>query len=189
MSRPTLTFVAGANGSGKTTLTRWNSELFHAIPVLDPDSIGNTLQSTTTAAFPIAGARQVLKAASKHLREAQSFAVETTLAGKNYLRMMLEARRGGFEIVLVYIGTEDVGINLARIRNRVLAGGHDVPPEDVRRRYERSFANLPIAIKRADHTILFDNSTEEGYRLVAILSPTESQWLNAPPNWASALTR
>ena len=126
-----------------------------------------------------------MKAASKHLREAQSFAVETTLAGKNYLRMMLEARRGGFEIVLVYIGTEDVGINLARIRNRVLAGGHDVPPEDVRRRYERSFANLPIAIKRADHTILFDNSTEEGYRLVAILSPTESQWLTAPPNWAN----
>lgn len=48
---------------------------------------------------------------------------------------------------------------------------------------------LPIAIKRADHTILFDNSTEEGYRLVAILSPTESQWLNAPPHWSSALTR
>lgn len=41
------------------------------------------------------------------------------LAGKDYLRMMLDARRGGFEIVLVYIGTEDVEINLARIRNRV----------------------------------------------------------------------
>jgi predicted ABC-type ATPase len=54
-----------------------------------------------------------------------------------------------------------------------------------RRSYERSFKNLPIAIERADHTILFDNSTEEGYRLVAILSPTESQWLNAPPRWAA----
>ena len=103
--------------------------------------------------------------------------------------MMLDARRRSFEIVLVYIGTEDVEINLARIKNRVLAGGHDVPSEDVRRRYDRSFANLPIAIKRADHTILFDNSTEEGYRLVAILGPAESQWLNTPPNWASALTR
>lgn len=61
--------------------------------------------------------------------------------------------------------------------------------KDVRRRYERSFANLPIAIERADHTILFDNSTEEGYRLVAILSPTESQWLIAPPEWASTLRR
>jgi predicted ABC-type ATPase len=189
LNRPTLTFVAGANGSGKTTLTRWNPELFQAIPVLDPDTIGKTLQSTTAATFPIAGARHVLTSASEHLRKAESFAVETTLAGKNYLRMMLDARQRRFEIVLVYIGTENVEINLARIRNRVLAGGHDVPSEDVRRRYERSFANLPIAIKRADHTILFDNSSEEGYRLVAILGPTESQWLNAPPNWASPLAR
>jgi hypothetical protein len=56
LSPPTLTFVAGANGSGKTTLTRWNSELFREIPVLDPDTFGKTLQSTATAAFPIAGA-------------------------------------------------------------------------------------------------------------------------------------
>lgn len=189
MSRPTLTFVAGANGSGKTTLTRWNAELFREIPVLDPDTIGKTLQSAATMAFPIAGAREVLLSAREHLRKSESFAVETTLAGKNYLRMMLEARQGGFEIVLVYIGTENVEINLARIRDRVLAGGHDVPQEDVRRRYKRSFENLPIAIKRADHTILFDNSTDEGYRLVAILSPTESQWLNVYPNWASELKR
>jgi predicted ABC-type ATPase len=91
--------------------------------------------------------------------------------------------------VLVYIGTEKVEINLARIRNRVLAGGHDVPEDDVRRRYEGSFENLPIAIKRADHTILFDNSTDEGYCLVAVLSPVESEWLNVPPNWASGLKR
>jgi predicted ABC-type ATPase len=187
LSRPTLTFVAGANGSGKTTLTRWNSELFREIPVLDPDTIGKTLQSTATTTFPIAGARQVLKSANEHLRKAESFAIETTLAGKNYLRMMIDARLGGFEIVLVYIGTENVEINLARIRNRVLAGGHDVPEKDVRRRYKRSFDNLPIAIKRADHTILFDNSTEDGYRLIAILSSTGNQWLKAPPGWASAV--
>jgi len=45
VSSPTLTFIAGANGSGKTTLTRWNSELFRELPVLDPDTIGKTLQS------------------------------------------------------------------------------------------------------------------------------------------------
>jgi predicted ABC-type ATPase len=181
VSRPTLTFVAGANGSGKTTLTRWNSELFQEIPVLDPDAIGKTLQSKATLPFPIAGAREVLKSAKDHLRKSKSFAVETTLAGRNYLRMMLEARLGGIEIILVYIGTESVEINLARIRDRVLAGGHDVPEVDVRRRYVRSFRNLPIAVKRADHSILFDNSIEEGYRLIAILGSTENQWLSAPP--------
>ena len=44
--------------------------------------------------------------------------------------MMLDAKARGFEVRLVYIGTENVEINLARIRNRVLAGGHDVPEKD-----------------------------------------------------------
>src|ERR1700745_1669047 len=89
--------------------------------------------------------------------------------------MMLDASRLGFEMVLVCISTENVAINLARIRNPGVAGGHDVPQDDVRRRYRRSLKNLPTAIQRADHAILFDNSTEEGYLLVAILSPHESQ--------------
>jgi predicted ABC-type ATPase len=186
---PRVTVIAGANGSGKTTLTRWNSELFRAIPLLDPDKIGKALQSTLPSTFPIAAARQVLKSAAEHILRAESFAVETTLSGKGYLQMMVEARKKGFQIVLVYIGTENVEINLARIRNRVLAGGHDVPEVDVRRRYKRSFQNLPIAIARADHTILFDNSTDEGYRLVAILSSAENQWFMPIPGWARPVQR
>jgi predicted ABC-type ATPase len=77
--------------------------------------------------FPIAAARRVLESAKDHISRRESFAVETTLSGKLYLRMMVDARKRGFEVVLVYIGTENVEINLARITNRVLAGGHDVP--------------------------------------------------------------
>jgi len=183
VNHPILTFIAGANGSGKTTLTRWNSEVFKEIPVLDPDAIANMLQATTPALLPIAAARQALKSAGEHLANGESFAIETTLAGRNYLQMMLKARNRGFEIVLVYIGTESVEINLVRIRNRVLAGGHDVPAEDVRRRYSRSLTNLPIAIKRVDHTILFDNSTDDGYRLIAILSARGDQWFESSPSW------
>jgi predicted ABC-type ATPase len=134
----------------------------------------------------MAAARQVLASAKEHIGKDESFAVETTLAGKHYLQMMVDARIRGFEVVLVYIGTEDVEINLARIRNRVLAGGHNVPEGDVRRRYERSFENLPIAMQRADHTIVFDNSTEEGYRLIAVLGPSGSQWFEPVPDWAKA---
>lgn len=183
MTRPTLTFIAGANGSGKTTLTRWNSEEFEQIPVLDPDAIANILQAGTSTLRPIAAGREVLKSAAEHLDRAESFAIETTLSGKNYLQMMLDARDRGFEIVLVYIGTENVEINLARIRNRVLAGGHDVPEGDVRRRYKRSLENLPIAVKRADHVILFDNSTEDGYRLIGILGATGERWFEPRPAW------
>ncbi len=186
MNHPRLTIIAGANGSGKTTLTSWNLDVFRAIPVLDPDAIARTLQPTSAAAFPIAAARQVLASAKEHIGKHESFAVETTLAGKHYLQMMVDARNRGFEVVLVYIGTESVEINLARIRNRVLAGGHDVPESDVCRRYRRSFENLPTALARADHAILFDNSAEEGYRLIAVLGPSESQWFEPVPDWAKA---
>jgi predicted ABC-type ATPase len=59
----------------------------------------------------------------------------------------------------------------------------------VRRRYRRSFQNLAAAIDRADHTILFDNSTEDGYRPVAILGANEDRskedhWFDPRPRWA-----
>jgi len=181
-----FTVIAGANGSGKSTLTRLNRMDFREFPLLDPDVIGKALRTTLPRTFPIAAARQVLASAKEHIGKRESFAVETTLSGMHYLRMMVDARIRGFEVVLVYIGTENVDINLARIRNRVLAGGHDVPESDVRRRYERSFKSLPIAIERADHTILFDNSTEEGYRLIAVLGPSGSEWFETVPDWAKA---
>jgi predicted ABC-type ATPase len=188
VNHPRLTVIAGANGSGKTTLTRLNQIDFREFPLLDPDVIGKTLQTTLPRTFPIAAARQVLTAAREHVRNGKTFAIETTLSGKNYLQMMLDARAHGFEVVLVYIGTENVEINLARIRNRVLAGGHNVPEEDVRRRYKRSFGNLPTAIERADHTILFDNSkdTDRGYRRVAVLGLSGNQWFEPIPEWAVA---
>jgi len=67
LNRPRLTIIAGANGSGKTTLTGWNSDVFRAIPILDPDTIATTLQSTSPAAFPIAAAREVLASAKEHI--------------------------------------------------------------------------------------------------------------------------
>ncbi len=139
--------------------------------------------------FPIAAARHVLESSQEHISRGESFAVETTLAGKHYLQMMVDARNRGFEVVLVYIGTENVEVNLARIRNRVLAGGHDVPESDVRRRFQRSFENLPTAMGRADHTILFDNSTEEGYRLIAVLGPSGNKWFKPTPDWANPVAR
>ncbi len=185
MTRPRLTIISGANGCGKSTLTS-RSSFIYKIPLLDPDALSKALQPSIPGATAVAAARRVLISAGEHIEKGESFAVETTLSGKSYLQMMVDARIRGFEVVLVYIGTENVEINLARIRNRVLAGGHDVPESDVRRRYQRSFKSLPTAIERADHTILFDNSTEEGYRLIAVLGPSGSQWFDPVPDWAKA---
>jgi predicted ABC-type ATPase len=138
---PRLTIIAGANGCGKSTLTS-RSSFIYKTPLLDPDAINKAFQPSIPGASAVAAARQVLISAERHIKKGESFAVETTLAGMHYLQRMVDARNRSFEVVLVYIGTENVEINLARIRDRVLTGGHDVPESDVRRRYQRSFKSL-----------------------------------------------
>lgn len=189
MNRPTFTVIAGANGAGKSTLTSGNPSTFASIPVLDPDAFAKTIRSSGATLSPIAAGREVLRLTEEHLKRRQSFAVETTLSGKNYLKMMRYARGigRGFGVTLIYIGTDSVEINLVRITERVRAGGHNVPEVDVRRRYLRSLENLPVAAKNADHVLLFDNSHEQGYQLVGILSRTKSEWFTPLPSWVSAL--
>ena len=183
MTSPVFTLIAGANGAGKSTLTSGNPEVFSPFPLLDPDTFRKPISPASTASS-IAAGREVLRLAGEYLERHQSFSIQTTLSRKNYLEMMICARTLGFEIVLVYIGTEKVEINLARIAQRVLSGGHDVPEADVRRRFGRSFKNLPVAIRRADHTLLFDNSAEQGYQPLGILSPATFQWFDPLPLWA-----
>jgi predicted ABC-type ATPase len=114
VTAPVFTLIAGANGAGKSTLTSGNPEIFASLPLLDPDRFRRPLNSAS-AASPIAAGREVLRLAREYLKRGQSFSIETTLSGKNYLEMMRQARTLGFEIVLVYIGTESVEINLSRI--------------------------------------------------------------------------
>lgn len=166
-------------------MTAGNPEVFSPFPLLDPDKLTKPLSGS--ASSPIAAGREVLHLAKEYLARGETFTIETTLSGRNYLEMMSRARTLGFEIVLVYIGTDNVEINLARIQQRVLAGGHDIPEADVRRRYRRSFENLPTAVQRADHTLLFDNSTERGYQIAGVLSPSASEWFEPLSRWAASL--
>jgi predicted ABC-type ATPase len=129
VNRPVFTLIAGANGAGKSTLTSGNPDTFSASPLLDPDTIVKPFRSPSSAR-PLAAGREVLPLADTYLKRDESFSVETTLSGKNCLKMMADARSRGFEVVLVYIGTDRVEINLARIAKRVLGGGHNVPEAD-----------------------------------------------------------
>jgi predicted ABC-type ATPase len=187
VTKPSFTVVAGPNGSGKSTITRWNRELLAQIPVIDPDAIARTIQVNSKAASPLAAGREALSRVAAHLDAGQSFAVETTLSGHNYLQLMVEARERGFDVALIYVGTSDPSINVARVANRVALGGHDVPEIDIRRRYERSLLNLPTAVSRADHSILFDNSTDDGFQLIAYFDHGKGQWFQQAPAWATSL--
>lgn len=189
MTAPVLTLIAGANGSGKSTLTKWAREFFQSEANLDADAAAVSLQARETSEVGrIEAGREVLNAARGLLGKRVSFSVETTLSGHSYLRMLADARELGYRTRLFYVGTEDISINIARVRARVLKGGHDIPLEDQRRRYGRSLANLPKALALADEAVLLDNTSDEGHRVVAVKRYGEPlRFSGARPEWTKQL--
>jgi predicted ABC-type ATPase len=179
--------VAGPNGSGKSSLTSGNLAFFSSYPLFDPDVLAKTIQADALAASGIAAGREVLQQVENHLNSGESFAVETTLSGKNYIQTMQRAQKLGYAVFLLYIGTSSVEISLARIERRVIGGGHNVPEADVRRRYYRSLENLVRAAHIADFAIVFDNSTRKGYQEIVRIKAGECTWLDPIPTWAEPL--
>ncbi len=93
-----------------------------------------------------------------------SFSFETVMSDRRKLDFLSFAYKAGYRVYLYYVATESYEINLARVRNRTLQGGHSVPDEKVISRYERSLDILSQAIHddsvKVHRVYLFDNSAE-----------------------------
>jgi predicted ABC-type ATPase len=187
LSTPVFTLIAGPNGSGKSSLTAGNRDFFSSYPLLDPDALAKTVQVDALHSSHIAAGREVLNRIEEHLTHRKSIAVETTLSGKNYLQTMQRARDLGFMVHLLYICTSDVDLNLIRVQRRFIGGGHNVPENDIRRRYIRSLQNLVVAAHIAHYAVIFDNSTRHGYREICTIHRGISQWFEPIPAWALPL--
>jgi len=152
--RPQLWVVAGPNGAGKSTLT--DRYLSGRLPVVNPDNIARDQ--------PDIGAIHAGKIAILHqqrlLIARESFAWETTLSGHRELVLMHAAKDTGYKVNLVFVGLRNARASMLRVTERVAAGGHDIPPVDVARRFKRSLLNLSEALAIADRAFIFDNSGE-----------------------------
>lgn len=104
------------------------------------------------------------------LERGTSFSIETTLSGRRELAFIREAQARGYFIELRYVGVESAALCQVRVIERVAKGGHDIPDADLFRRFERSIVNLPVAIALADESLVYDNSTMAGVRLIARFS-------------------
>ena len=85
--------------------------------------------------------------------------METTLAGRQPLRLMAQARDAGYLLLLAFIVPKVQDDTRFRIDNRVLKGSHNIPDADLKRREPRILANLPDAIMLADLTAIYISST------------------------------
>ncbi|MDR0579185.1 MAG: zeta toxin family protein [Campylobacteraceae bacterium] len=150
-NRPQLVVIAGPNGAGKSTLTE--HFIFKKIHIINPDVIAQEQSLSVLEAGRIA-----LEQRKEMFKNAQSFAIETTLTGNGEIRLMQEAKEQGYKVNLAYVGINNAFLSNKRVKERVIKGGHNVPSEDILRRYDRSINNLPKALEIADRAYVFDNS-------------------------------
>lgn len=87
-----------------------------------------------------------------------SFAIESTLSGKTHVALIHEAKAHGYHILLHYIVIGSAAQAIERVALRVRLGGHHVPEDDVRRRFDRSRQHfLADYLPLADEWCLWDN--------------------------------
>lgn len=177
---PQLWVIGGPNGSGKSTLVD-RYELAERLPVVNPDELAKTLPDHS----PIRAGKLAIQEQERLLAGRQSFAMETTLSGKREIDLLRRGKEAGYKVTLVYVGIESPDINRIRIAQRVKMGGHNVPDDDVMRRYSRSIKNLEQALKFADRALVMDNSEKKGLRLVFSQEHGKVKYLSENlPKWA-----
>ena len=152
-----LYILAGANGSGKSTISKVLLPTEHIVYV-NPDDIAKELNPSDPTAARIEAGKETLRRIDELLAKGESFAIESTLSGNMYVKVLERAKSLGYETTIAYVFVDSPEVCIARIAARVRNGGHFVPDEDVRRRYVRSkenFLNAYFALP--DHWILYYN--------------------------------
>ncbi len=157
-----IIIIAGSNGAGKTTFAREFLPNEAGCPVfVNADLIAAGLSPFEPATAAIRAGRMMIEEIETYVRELRSFAFETTLSGRRYARMIPQWQDLGYRIKLVFLYLQDVKIAIERIRVRVRQGGHGIPEDVIRRRYEAGWRNFQqIYRKLVDTWVVYDNSGE-----------------------------
>jgi len=113
--------IAGANGSAKTTFAKQMSPE-------DPSKAR------------IAAGKKVINLLTECLKQGKNIAIESTLSGSFLEKHIRELKKFGYKISLTFIFLASRELCIERIKSRVMKGGHDVPDEDVKRRYIRGLS-------------------------------------------------
>ncbi len=193
-SEPVLIFLAGPNGAGKSTFYRDYLQPL-GIPFINADEMARRLREsvlpTETQDIERLAFQITEKQRSSILAGRLSFCTETVFSDPKgaKLEFLRKARALGYRSFLVFIGLSHLDLSVARVMQRVEAGGHDVPDEKLRDRYPRTLANLRKAIPIVDEAFLFDNSADrDPFRIVLIyLSGQVVRRVEPLPAWTAGL--
>lgn len=153
-----LTIVGGPNGSGKSTfVASYLSE--RTCPYLCADVIAAQLEAENEFLRQFAAGQEFYRQASVLLESDSDFIVETTLSGRTWRKYVQEAHSRDFVVTVYFVFLDSADTCVARVKQRVRRGGHNVPEADIRRRFSRSLNNFwNIYRKIADHWAIVYNA-------------------------------
>ena len=165
---PRLYIISGCNGAGKTTASySLLPEMLDCKEFVNSDEFAKSLSPFDPSQASIQASRYMLMKIRYLLKRNEDFAVETTLATRTLLKIVKTAQAAGYTVTLLYFWLKSPELAVARVKARVEAGGHNIPEETIRRRYQVGidyFFHIYAPI--SERWILADNS-QIPFRVIA----------------------
>lgn len=163
MTTPVCLIIAGVNGAGKTTFALEylsNASSYHQF--INADLIAAGLSPLSPELKQTAASKIFLQQIKQLVHQRKSFALETTLSGRGYLKLIKQLKNDGWLVELIYLYLPSVKLSMERVAERVMHGGHNIPIDAIKRRYPRSLNNLMNEyMPLCDKVICLDNSGSE----------------------------
>ena len=154
---PVLHLIAGPNGAGKTTLaTRVIAPVTH-LPFINADVIAAKLWPDAQAEHAYDASRVAAEQRQELIGARASFITETVFSHPSKLALIRDAQAAGYQVTLHVVLVPE-GLTVARVGDRVRRGGHTVPEDKIRERYQRLWALVAEARALAERTYIYDNS-------------------------------
>ena len=166
---PKIVILAGPNGAGKSTsAAKLLLGVLQVQEFVNADTIAQGLSAFAQEKVAFQAGRIMLKRLKELAAMRASFAFETTLASRSYLRWLKQQQAAGYEVHLLFLWLPSADMAIARVADRVRLGGHDVPEPTIRRRYAAGMANLrQDYLSLANSWNVIDNTDSDRPRLVA----------------------
>ena len=162
--KPVLIVIAGPNGSGKTTITSriLRHEWLEGALYINPDQVAQERFGDWNSNEAVMQSAQYCEDQREQcLKQRKSLIFETVLSSEGKVDFIRRAREAGYFIRLFFVATSHPSINAARIAQRVMEGGHDVPITKVISRYKKSIINCKRCSSLADRVYVYDNSIDD----------------------------
>lgn len=155
-----LYIIAGCNGAGKTTASfTVLPEILNCPEFVNADEIAKGLSPFHPESVAVQAGKLMIERMIQLLKDGETFALETTLSTRSYVKLVQQAQRNGYYVTLIFFSLASPEQAVRRVAQRVTQGGHNIPTDVIYRRYARGLKNLfQLYIQAVDYWVMYDNS-------------------------------